>query len=74
MTYTLTITLDRADMEALLARAGREAPRDAAEFRALADAREQLSRADLAAAEQESQQAGPRYEQLSLFDASVYDA
>lgn len=69
--YDVTVTMPRTDLEALLARAGREAPRTPTEKRATEDLREHIQRAELAEATAAAQASGP--EQLTLFDASEYD-
>jgi hypothetical protein len=70
--YEVTVTMPRTDLEALLDRAGREAPRNPTEKRATEDLREHLQRAALAEATAAAE-ASNVGEQLSLFDTSEYD-
>jgi len=70
--YEVTVTMPVTDLEALLARAEREAPRNSTEQRAVEDLRERIQRAELAEGTAMAQASGP--EQLTLFDVSKYDA
>lgn len=69
---TVTVTLERHELDALLDRASREAPRTGAEHRVVDDVRDQVSRDDIQAATAAA--AKSTAEQLSLFDAGAYDA